>query len=296
MPVTSLLRRTSVAAGALRSCLMTSLSFTKHHGLGNDFLVTFDDPGDDPCGSSLACAVRPSAAVHRCGRTPPRLRTRAASDARMVLFNADGSRAEMSGNGIRCFAQAVASQRGEGDHRGPADSDRCGHPGRPGRRPTEDPTTIEASGRHGRCPPARRSRRGGRTASAVIPTGRSPISRVGNPHSVVGVDEVEVVDLLRARRHGATGEPGDRRAGPRDRCRTSRCGSTSEVWASPRPAARAPAPRRGRRGNGVSCPTSAAPVTVHMPGGSPSASRLDGATRRADGAGGVRIARIEADR
>ena len=31
----------------------------------------------------------------------------------MTLFNADGSRAEMSGNGIRCFAQAVAAERGD---------------------------------------------------------------------------------------------------------------------------------------------------------------------------------------
>ena len=33
--------------------------------------------------------------------------------ARMVLFNSDGSRAEMSGNGIRCFAQALARRRGD---------------------------------------------------------------------------------------------------------------------------------------------------------------------------------------
>ena len=31
----------------------------------------------------------------------------------MTLFNADGSRAEMSGNGIRCFAQAIAAERGD---------------------------------------------------------------------------------------------------------------------------------------------------------------------------------------
>ncbi len=33
--------------------------------------------------------------------------------AKMTLFNADGSVAEMSGNGIRCFAQAVAMRRGD---------------------------------------------------------------------------------------------------------------------------------------------------------------------------------------
>ena len=32
--------------------------------------------------------------------------------AQMVLYNADGSRAEMSGNGIRCFAQALGDAPG----------------------------------------------------------------------------------------------------------------------------------------------------------------------------------------
>ncbi|MCU1374359.1 MAG: dapF, partial [Actinomycetia bacterium] len=36
----------------------------------------------------------------------------AGADVTMTLHNADGSRAEMSGNGIRCLAQAVARSRG----------------------------------------------------------------------------------------------------------------------------------------------------------------------------------------
>ena len=36
-------------------------------------------------------------------------------DVTMVLFNADGSRAEISGNGIRCLAQAVLRQPGRAD-------------------------------------------------------------------------------------------------------------------------------------------------------------------------------------
>ena len=31
----------------------------------------------------------------------------------MVLFNADGGRAEISGNGLRCFAHALARRRGD---------------------------------------------------------------------------------------------------------------------------------------------------------------------------------------
>src|SRR5207342_2095855 len=37
---------------------------------------------------------------------------RIACDLQMWLYNADGSRAEMSGNGIRCLAQAVLRNRG----------------------------------------------------------------------------------------------------------------------------------------------------------------------------------------
>ena len=35
------------------------------------------------------------------------------ASAEMVLFNADGGRAEISGNGIRCFAHALARRRGD---------------------------------------------------------------------------------------------------------------------------------------------------------------------------------------
>ncbi|MFN0028616.1 MAG: diaminopimelate epimerase [Acidimicrobiales bacterium] len=40
------------------------------------------------------------------------LRPRPGTDAAMILFNADGSRAEMSGNGIRCLGQALAMHLG----------------------------------------------------------------------------------------------------------------------------------------------------------------------------------------
>ncbi|NMD23702.1 MAG: hypothetical protein GYA65_05925 [Actinobacteria bacterium] len=80
---------------------MTQLTLTKHHGLGNDFLVAFHP----------AVADLPALARHLCDR-----RRGVGADgllvgesepghaARMVLYNADGTRPEMSGNGIRCFA------------------------------------------------------------------------------------------------------------------------------------------------------------------------------------------------
>jgi diaminopimelate epimerase len=79
----------------------------KFHGLGNDFLVLLDEIG--------ATAVEPELARALCDRRtgigadgliwvgPPSN----GGDVTMTLHNADGSRAEMSGNGIRCLAQAL---------------------------------------------------------------------------------------------------------------------------------------------------------------------------------------------
>lgn len=85
------------------------LHLTKHHGLGNDFLVALVD---------AVPAAAPDLARRWCHRThgigadglifatPPV--DAAAADLAFHLYNADGSRAGISGNGIRCLAQAVA--------------------------------------------------------------------------------------------------------------------------------------------------------------------------------------------
>ena len=81
----------------------------KMHGLGNDFLVWFRPQVPDGAAET---------AMRWCNRT-----TGVGADGlivaiddrvapRFVLFNADGSRAEISGNGLRCFAHAVAGRRG----------------------------------------------------------------------------------------------------------------------------------------------------------------------------------------
>ena len=89
---------------------MTPLTLTKHHGLGNDFLVVFSPGVDDlPALARQLCDRRRSIGADGL------LVADGAEGfaARMTLYNADGSRAEMSGNGIRCFAQALAARRGE---------------------------------------------------------------------------------------------------------------------------------------------------------------------------------------
>lgn len=160
---------------------------TKHQGLGNDFLVVFR-----PCVESL-----PQLAQLLCDR-----RRGIGADgllvgepergyaARMVLFNADGSRAEMSGNGIRCFAQAVAARRGRLSNLNIMTD--AGH------RYVE----LEATDRDD-------------TVNAVVSMGEverleeprdwallgchpdRPVAHLGlgNPHSVVAVDDVFAVDL-----------------------------------------------------------------------------------------------------
>src|SRR5688572_27346721 len=83
------------------------MRLTKHHGLGNDFLVLLDPDGTRPVAAEQAralCDRRTGIGADGLVRVIP------GSDGAQVtmqLLNADGSPAEMSGNGIRCLAQAV---------------------------------------------------------------------------------------------------------------------------------------------------------------------------------------------
>jgi diaminopimelate epimerase len=83
------------------------MRLTKHHGLGNDFLVLLDLAGHHPVTPELAVAL----CDRRTGLGADGLLQVTAgtgdADVTMRLLNADGSAAEMSGNGIRCLAQAV---------------------------------------------------------------------------------------------------------------------------------------------------------------------------------------------
>jgi diaminopimelate epimerase len=82
---------------------MRTLTLTKHHGLGNDFLVLID--AADEFGAEHEALARALCDRHRGVGADGLIRL--GPYLRMHLRNADGSRAEMSGNGIRCLAQAV---------------------------------------------------------------------------------------------------------------------------------------------------------------------------------------------
>ncbi len=87
---------------------MTALAFDKYEGLGNDFIVVEAEADS---------AVQPAQASALCDRhfgvgadgvlliTPA---VSAQARARMVVLNADGSRPEMCGNGLRCVALHLA--------------------------------------------------------------------------------------------------------------------------------------------------------------------------------------------
>ncbi len=216
---------------------MTQLTLTKHHGLGNDFLVVFH-PG---------VADLPALARHLCDR-----RRGIGADgllvgenvdgyaAQMVLYNADGSRAEMSGNGIRCFAQALSMRRGD----------------------TEDQLILTDAGERlviisvaDQPGLVHASVDMGAVVDIAEPSdwhaiGADPMRPVrhlslGNPHAVVGVDEVGVVDLLTLGQmvpyinleivepgpepHAITMRVHERGAGITEACGTGACAS---AWAA----------------------------------------------------------------
>lgn len=81
------------------------MEFTKMHGLGNDFLI-FEDDDTDRDWNALARKLCPRGlAVGADGILvvcPSEV-----ADLKMRIINADGSEAEMCGNGIRCFAKYV---------------------------------------------------------------------------------------------------------------------------------------------------------------------------------------------
>lgn len=85
---------------------MALLRFTKMHGIGNDYVYVdcFSQSVADPAGLSRRVSPRRTAVgadglILICPST--------AADCRMEMYNADGSRGEMCGNGIRCVGKYV---------------------------------------------------------------------------------------------------------------------------------------------------------------------------------------------
>ncbi|HEY0517872.1 MAG TPA: diaminopimelate epimerase [Ilumatobacteraceae bacterium] len=219
---------------------MADLELTKHHGLGNDFLVAFHPGVEDLSGlARRVCDRRRGIGADGLliGEPEP------GYAARMSLYNSDGSVAEMSGNGIRCFAQALARRRGNleplliltdaGDRLVTL-------------YPTESPDVIEAAVDMGAVSKIDAPDDWHRVGTDPL----RPVSHlsVGNPHAVVGVDDVSMVDLLTLGRivpdvnleivqagpgpHAVTMRVHERGAGITLACGTGACASAwaAESW------------------------------------------------------------------
>ena len=176
------------------------MQITKHHGLGNDFLVALEDVngpihGDASIARALCDRRRGLGADGfiigarpEVGRLGPDGRP---IDVVMHLWNADGSRAEMSGNGIRCLGQALAMARDEpqvtvsvatdGGHRTLVVHDDAAH------RLATVSVTMGQVGEGPAIP---------RVVSARLSESRHDTADMGNPHLVVLVPDLGQVDLV----------------------------------------------------------------------------------------------------
>lgn len=82
------------------------MKFTKHHGLGNDFLVALVDAVPD----GAADLARTLCNRHTGLGADGLIFGVRGESPEFVLRNADGSAAEVSGNGLRCLGQALARE------------------------------------------------------------------------------------------------------------------------------------------------------------------------------------------
>ncbi len=186
------------AGYAYRGCVRSSaLRFTKGHGTGNDFVLLPDPDGDLELSTGLVRAVcdRRSGVggdgVLRVVLTAavPEV-AHLAADARwfMDYRNADGSRAEMCGNGIRVYARYLVAS-------GYARPGRLQLATRAGIRTVELAATGDVTADLGTATVAERS------VPVRVADGEYPAHRVvlGNPHAVAVVrGPLEALDLSSA--------------------------------------------------------------------------------------------------
>lgn len=158
-----------------------SVRLAKLHGLGNDFLVRVGGGVDAAMARALCDRRRGVGADGLIGLEE------VGGELRMTLFNADGSRAEISGNGIRCAAQALARRRGVADLEVTVVTDAGPRllEVRPGPSPREVSVRVDM----------------GVVTIGRLDAGEAEVD-TGNPHLVLLVDDTAAVDLLElGRRH-----------------------------------------------------------------------------------------------
>jgi len=177
-----------------------NVSVTKHNGLGNDFLVLDRREASSLSNAQVSEIDWPNMARSWCNRKTGvgadgllLLGRIDASTLTMRLFNSDGSLAEMSGNGIRCLAQAAHMADGLTTEVVYAVTTDAGERRVVVTPRAHDSQTVDASVDMGPI------------GTLDEPTGWATLEcdpmrpvmhiSVGNPHSVVGVEDVAIVPL-----------------------------------------------------------------------------------------------------
>jgi diaminopimelate epimerase len=181
------------------------LRFTKMHGIGNDFIVIDDiEGGWDFEEEAVRWICDRHFGIGADGLIMVRAATDGVSDYFMLYINADGTTAEMCGNGVRCFTKWLVD-------RGLVTKDTVtvqtlGGSREIGITRNGDGTMAEARVDMGEpvFEPARVpvELEGPAVVDRVIETEAGPVSvsavSMGNPHAIVWVDDVETapVDVI----------------------------------------------------------------------------------------------------
>lgn len=181
---------------------------SKHHGLGNDFLVLLTDV-PDLAADREAWVARARRWCHRslgigADGLLVGLHGTDVADLVMTLVNADGSIAEMSGNGIRCLAHAEARRRGATSGTFTVATDGGPRTVTFGPDPAGDPDSLLASVDMGPAAPGPSPDRptaeavAGDVAALALDASKSVTVDLGNPHLVLLVDDPDRVDIAAA--------------------------------------------------------------------------------------------------
>jgi diaminopimelate epimerase len=93
--------------------VIKTIPFAKYHGLGNDWLVALERHVPADVATFAQRILERHTGVGADGLIVLAKPKAKAHDAQVRFFNADGSEAEMSGNGIRCAAAFLLDQKGE---------------------------------------------------------------------------------------------------------------------------------------------------------------------------------------
>lgn len=173
------------------------MQFRKYQGLGNDFILIdarrTESPPVHPDQARLLCDRRFGVGADGLILALP---PEGMGDVRMQIINADGTEAEMCGNGVRCFARFLADLDGAsapGSWRVEtpagiiipellADQQVSVDMGEPFLSPSAIPTNIDA---------------GGSLAQAWLEVAGEQLLvaavGMGNPHAVVQVDDLDLI-------------------------------------------------------------------------------------------------------